>query len=136
MIQVSIIKESQITNQASFPSQEEAQAWLSRHEAMGTFGTSAHVVQQQVEIFPAVIDEEGNEISPAQFETQDFQIPATYQVEIVDISAQMAQEATNAAALKMLADTDWMIVREMEGGVACPQEIKDARAAARASIVR
>lgn len=136
MIQVTITRDGQITNSASFPTEIEALAWLSSHEAMGTFGTPAHTVQQQVEIFPAVIDEEGNEISPAQFEMQDFQIPATYQVEIVDISAQLAQEATNAAALKMLADTDWMIVREMEGGAACPQEIKDARAAARASIVR
>lgn len=30
----------------------------------------------------------------------------------------------------------WMILRELDSGVACPQEVKDARAAARAAIVR
>jgi hypothetical protein len=135
-IQISIIKESQVTNQATFPTMEEAQAWLERHEGMKTFGEPAHTVQQQVEIFPAVVDEEGTEISPAQFEMQDFQIPATYQVEIVDISAQLEQESINAAALKMLAESDWMVTRLAETGVAIPEEVSLARAAARASIVR
>lgn len=39
MIQVKIIRDSVVTNSASFPSQEEAQAWLSSHEGMGTFGS-------------------------------------------------------------------------------------------------
>jgi len=71
------------------------------------------------------------------YETQQVLVsPATYSVEIVDITAQLAQEATNVAALKLLADTDWMILRELDSGVPCSVEIKDARAAARASIVR
>lgn len=136
MFKISIIKNSQVTNSAQFPSQEEADAWLSRHEGMGTFGTPAYTTQQQVEIFPAVIDEEGNEISPAQFETQDFQIPSTYTVEITDISAQLAQEAINASALQVLAESDWYVARLAETGVAIPEEVSSARAAARASIVR
>jgi hypothetical protein len=149
MIKISIIKNSQVTNQASFPSQEEAQAWLASHEGMGTFGQNRQVIshpaistESQVEISPAVIDENGVEISPAQFETQVTETPAReeviegYVVEIVDISAQLEQEAINAAALKLLAESDWMILRELDSKVACPQEVKDARAAARASIVR
>lgn len=101
MIQISIIKESKVTNQASFPSQEEAQAWLSSHEGMGTFGS-----------------------------------PESYSVEIVDISAQLEQEAINAAALKLLAESDWMVTRFAETGVAIPEEVLTARAAARLSIVR
>lgn len=41
----------------------------------------------------------------------------------------------NIEAQKYLASTDWYIIREMDSGVACPQDIKDARAAARASII-
>jgi hypothetical protein len=59
-----------------------------------------------------------------------------YVVEIVDISAQLAQEAVNAAALKLLAESDWMISRMVETGVAIPEEVLTARATARLSIVR
>jgi hypothetical protein len=38
MIQVSIKKQEQITNQASFQSTEEAQAWYDSHLGMGSFG--------------------------------------------------------------------------------------------------
>ena len=162
MVQVSIIRNSVVTNQASFPSQEEAQAWLSSHEAMGSFGHKDIFASQevliseevrgavQVLVSEATFDQYGDEIdpavyeinpdgviSPAVYETQQVLVsPATYSVEIVDITAQLAQEATNVAALKLLADTDWMILRELDSGVPCSVEIKDARAAARASIVR
>lgn len=135
MIQVKIIRDSVVTNSASFPSQEEAQAWLSSHEGMGTFGQKKETVERQVLIFPAVVDSEGLEVSPAQYEIQQVEVSG-YTVEMLDISAQLEQEATNAAALKLLAESDWMVLRELDGGVACPQEVKDARAAARASIVR
>jgi hypothetical protein len=149
MIQVKIIRDSVVTNSGSFPSQEEAQAWLSSHEGMGTFGQKRQVIshpaisiESQVEISPAVIDEDGVEISPAQFETQVTEIPAReeiiegYVVEIVDISAQLAQEAINAAALKLLAETDWMVIRQLENGTLIPAEVSASRAAARAAIVR
>lgn len=40
-----------------------------------------------------------------------------------------------AAALKFLADTDYLIIREMDAGTPCPVEIKAERAAARARIL-
>lgn len=135
MIQISIIKESQVTNQATFPTMEEAQAWLASHEGMGTFGQKASSQTVQVEISPAVVDSEGVEISPAQFEEQQIEISG-YSVEIVDISAQLEQEATNTAALKVLAESDWYVTRLAETGVAIPEEVLTARAAARLSIVR
>lgn len=135
MIKISIIKNAQVTNSAQFPSQEEADTWLARHEGMGTFGQKKETVERQVLIFPAVVDSEGMEVSPAQFEAQMVDLEG-YTVEMLDISAQLEQEATNASALKILAESDWMILRELDSGVACPQEVKDARAAARASIVR
>lgn len=45
------------------------------------------------------------------------------------------QEKINAEALKYLADTDYLIIREMDAGTPCPAEIKALRAAARAKIV-
>jgi hypothetical protein len=149
MIQISIIKESQVTNSGSFPSQEEAQAWLASHEGMGTFGQKRQVIshpaistESQVEISPAVIDENGVEISPAQFEMQVTEIPAReeiiegYVVEIVDISAQLAQAAINEQSLKHLAETDWMVIRQIETGTLVPADVLASRAAARAAIVR
>lgn len=135
MITISIIRNSAVTNQASFPSQEEAQAWYDSHLAMGSFGNAASSHTILVELTPAVLDENGVEIQAATFEDQIIQV-AGHSVEFLDVSAQLAQEAVNAAALKYLADTDWMVIRESEGGVACPQGIKDLRAAARLSIVR
>jgi len=61
---------------------------------------------------------------------------AEYTVEIEDITARVAQDAINAEALAYLASTDWLIIREVDAGVACPADIKAERAAARARIVR
>lgn len=58
-----------------------------------------------------------------------------FSVEYSDVVDNSAQEAANAAARKYLADTDWYCIREFETGIPCPQEIKDARQAARDSII-
>jgi hypothetical protein len=50
--------------------------------------------------------------------------------------AAIDQQKINEEALAYLASTDWMIVRQAETGVPCPQNVLDARAAARAAIVR
>lgn len=162
MIKIQIKKQDVVTNSAEFPSMEEAQAWLDKHEGMKTFGEKAIYAEQQVEISPEVrgpvqvlvteaeFDEFGSEItpaiytvdpdgvvSPAVYETQTVLVSAAqYEVEITDISAQKAQEAINNEALAYLASTDWMIVRQSETGIPCPQDILTARATARASIVR
>jgi hypothetical protein len=132
---VSITRNGQLTNQQTLDSIEEANAWLARHEGMGTFGQKKETVERQVLIFPAVVDSEGLEISPAQFEAQMVDLEG-YTVEMLDISAQLEQEATNAAALKLLAESDWMITRMAETQQPIPEEVLLARAAARASIVR
>jgi hypothetical protein len=49
----------------------------------------------------------------------------------VDISVEVALDEQKAAARKLLADTDWLIIREMDSSVPCPSEIKAQRAAAR-----
>lgn len=62
--------------------------------------------------------------------------PEGYQVEYIDISSQFNQDIINAEALKYLADTDWLIIREVDAEVPCPPDIKQLRAEARARIVR
>lgn len=135
MKQINIIKNGQVTNSAQFSSQEEADAWLARHEGMGTFGQKKETVERQVLIFPAVVDSEGLEISPAQFEAQMVDLEG-YTVEIIDISAQLEQERINSESLKFLAESDWMVTRMAETQQPVPEEVLLARAAARASIVR
>lgn len=63
-------------------------------------------------------------------------IPAEYTVEIIDITQQVEQERINKESLNYLTSTDWYIIREMDSGIPCPAEIKAARAAARAAIVK
>lgn len=63
-------------------------------------------------------------------------LPAEYTITIEDITSQVEQEKTNVEALAYLASTDWMVIREMDSGLQCPSDVKAARAAARAKIVR
>ena len=136
MIQINIKKQNQITNQASFPTTEEAQAWLAHHEGMKSFGQPKQLVQQQVELSPAVIAEDGSVLQEAVIEMQEVYIPGSYEVEVTDITSQLEQEKINAEALAFLAATDFYIIRELDNGVPCPAEIKAERQAARDRIVK
>lgn len=44
------------------------------------------------------------------------------------------QAKINLAARQYLAATDWYVIRELDGGKCCPEEIKQARLDARSSI--
>ena len=161
MIKISIKKQDQITNQASFPSQEEAQAWLSHHEGMKSFGEPAQTIQQQVEISPAVLesqevlDENGEsfdppqfqdvEIVPSQHEMQEMHIPGSYEVEIEDITSQLEQEKANAEAQAFLDASDWKVLRhrdQQDIGLATSlsgeefQELLQQRQMAREAIIK
>jgi hypothetical protein len=134
-IQVKITRNSQVTNQASFPSMEEAQAWVDSHVGMGSFG-SPRWSTVSVEIAPAVVDEAGLELSPAQREDQQVENVGGYEIAIIDVSAVEAQKAINEQSLKHLAETDWVVIRFSETAQPIPEEILASRAAARAAIVR
>lgn len=136
MIIVSIKKQDVVTNQASFSTRAEADQWLAQHEGMGSFGEPARVVQQQVELSPAVLAEDGSVLQEAVTEMQEVQLPGSYEVIIEDISAQIAQQAINAEALAFLAATDWKVVRAMERGEELSPEFKAERQAARDRIIK
>jgi hypothetical protein len=112
MIKIQIKKEDQITNQASFPTMEEAQAWLAHHEGMKSFGQPKQVVQQQIEISPAVIAEDGSVLQEAVVELQEVELPG-YEVEVLDITSQLEQEQINAEAQAFLDSTDFKVLRHI-----------------------
>lgn len=136
MIQVSIKKQEQISNQASFPTREEALAWLAHHEGIKSFGQPKQIVQQQVELSPAVLAEDGSVLQEAQVETQEVELAGEYEVIIEDISAKLEQEKTNSEAQAFLDSTDWMVIRAMEKGEELSPELKAERQAARDRIVK
>ncbi len=103
---------------ASFESQTELDTWLAKHVAKNTFG-----LPERPEL-----DAEGNPTGVI--------LPAEYSIVIEDISAQLEQEAINSEALAYLASTDWVVVRASERGEPVPEDIKAAREAARARIIR
>lgn len=136
-IQISIKKQDQITNQASFPSMEEAQAWLAKHEAMKSFGQPKQIVQQQIELSPAIIAEDGSVLQEAVTEIKEIELAGNYEVEIIDITSQLEQEKINAEAQAFLDSTDWMCLRALDNpSKPIPEDIKAKRQAARDRIVK
>lgn len=51
------------------------------------------------------------------------------------VQAESAQQKQNEESRSYLSSTDWYVIRQQETGVAIPQDILDARQAARSSIV-
>ena len=145
---------------ASFPSEAEAQAWLNsqigkphrlpeRIESIDAEYDQDDVLEvietEQVIGYNAVprVDEQNQPVLDAEGIQIVDQVPnlamvqthvrlrAQYTSEIIDISAELNLAQNQAEARKLLAETDWMIIREMDNGVPCPQDIKEKRAAAR-----
>ena len=50
------------------------------------------------------------------------------------LATEYAQKSVNKKALSYLASTDWMVLRQADSGEVIPNNIKDARAAARLEI--
>jgi hypothetical protein len=111
MIQISVKRNGQLTNQASFSTMEEAQAWLAHHEGMKSFGQPKQIVQQQIELSPAILAEDGSVLQEAVMEMQEVHIPGSYEVEILDVTSQLEQEAINAEAQAFLDSTDFKVLR-------------------------
>ena len=51
------------------------------------------------------------------------------------VEAEAAQQQLNQESRSYLSSTDWYVIRQQETGVAIPQDILDARQAAREAIV-
>lgn len=123
MYKIIITKNNVITNEAKFESLESLNEWKNYHVSIKTF-------QFEDVLVPASFDLDGNEIAPATV------IPKTHSFEIIEVVDNSAQIVINKEALKFLAETDWLIIREVETGVPCPAEIKQARQEARDRVVK
>lgn len=66
----------------------------------------------------------------------EYFFPAEYTIEITDITVEIEQEKANAEALAYLAETDWLMIRELEIGKPMPEEIKIKRQEARDKVVK
>ena len=115
---------------------------LHKDEPMAEAYDEADVLEERIfEDMPAqdaVMDDAGaivQEAIPARTH-KEVKLRAEYSVEIEDISAKVKQDKDNAEALAYLAETDWMVIREVDAGIPCPIDVKAKRAEARAKIVR
>lgn len=139
-VKIKNIQKQEYTHGAKFQSLELAQEWINAQlsKTPCPWGKPEH----QIEDVPAVYDSETGElISEAIMKT----VPSEFEVEIIDISAQIEQDEINQVALKFLAETDWKVVRhrdQQELGIATSltaeefQDLLQERQMARNSIVR
>jgi hypothetical protein len=142
MITVTITnkKDSRIGWQATFATQELADAWIAKVSQEAQLGQPERwVSEEQADIEEALdtreVDLDANPARDllARTETQ-YLMPAEFIVEQEDITAKFAQDQARAEARGYLNSTDWYIIREMDSGEPCPAEVKTLRAAARAAI--
>ena len=92
---------------------------------------AGNIVQAEIPEVPAVY----SEAIPARTH-REVKLRAEYTVEVVDITEAVALEKLSTEALRYLESTDWYIIRELDAGVPCPVEVKQARAEARSKVVR
>lgn len=137
MIKVSIKKEGQVTNQAQFESQEQAETWFNQERSNRSFGKIDGWYPES-SLNADELATELERITPEEGTSGEVQvrIPDQFEVEYEDISAQVEQEQINREALAYLKSTDWIVIRSMDSGVAVPEEIQLARQAARERIIR
>lgn len=115
---------------------------LHKDEPMAEAYDEADVLEERiVEDMPAmdaVMDDAGaivQEAIPARTH-KEVKLRAEYTVEIEDISAMVELQKLSTEALRYLESTDWMIIREIDAGIPCPAEVKQARAEARTKVVK
>lgn len=138
MFKLSVIKNNVVVHNTAGQTEQECLAQLQPYLEHKTFGEPAREETVLVsEAVPEVLDDEGNVIQEAVETVYETVItPAEYEIEIEDVSAQVEQERVNSEALAYLASTDFYVVRFMEEGTPYPEEIKLARAEARAKIIK
>lgn len=77
-----------------------------------------------------------NEKSAAQWDGEKWSVVSISSDPNLDEQDPSPQDLINFEAQNYLNSTDWYVIREMDCGVACPPEIKQKRAEARAKIIR
>jgi len=147
---IEYINDGQVLERLSQMGHGLPERWVPHKDEGGSYDDGDVIDERIVELVPEVplvpakpaVYDNGNLISeevpevpavPAVVQKQ-VKLKAEYSVEIEDITAKLEQEKVNAEALAYLASTDWLIVRQMDTGTPCPEEIRLARQAARERI--
>lgn len=122
-------KQNEVLQFAIFEDQQTMDDFIEMLATTHPYGKPEH----QVEVSPEVRNEQGEIVTGAIYET----IPAEYVVEIEDITAQVNQAEINEAALRYLAETDYLVIRSIDDpSKPVSDEVKALRQAARDSIVK
>ena len=139
MFKISITKNNVITNQAQFETEESVHTWLKNQQDNKSFGRNSgeyninELTEQELltEISrKPLLDLSGNEIGTL------VTIPNQYEVIIEDVTQQLQLQKESQEALAYLASTDYLVIRKSEAGLDYPQEIKNARTAARLKVLK
>lgn len=149
MFKAEVTKNNIVTNIAYFPTQLEAESWLNSCVANNIFGKpqrealEKELVNEDGEIVPHLDGENIQDSISVREETaidgtviRIHTLPAEYSTLITDITAEVLAKKESDEALQYLNQTDYLIIREMDTGEPCPQEIKDLRAAARLKVIK
>ena len=155
------INDGEVLNRLHLMGHGLPERWVPHKDEGGSYDEADFIEERVVEDEPAVepvlisegipakpaVYDNGNLISEATEEVpavytegvpakthKEVKLKAEYTVEIEDITEKLEQEKVNAEAMAYLASTDWLIVRQMDSGVMCPEDIKLARQAARDRI--
>lgn len=78
-------------------------------------------------LYPQVVTVRNDEAFDADGNKVDYDLEA--------VKAEVAKQQLNQESRSYLSLTDWYVIRQQETGVAIPQDILDARQAAREAIV-
>lgn len=134
------MKRFKITNNKSGLSFQVEREALGKHEPEWgrheRWLTEEQAKLEGLDLKDAIETREVRHIDPMGASRTEYKFAAEYTIEVEDITEQVEQAKVNAEAEAYLRETDWYIVREMDEGIPCPPEVKQARAQARAKIVR
>jgi len=121
--------EGQYLQHTFFTDQKTQNDFIAMLAETSAWGKAEHQVVSKEAVYDL---ETGEKLEDEEYET----IPSEYSVEIEDVTEQLNQEKINTESEQYLRSTDWYVIREMDEGILCPQEIKELRSQARLAIVR
>ncbi len=129
-----------LTNEAQFDTMQNLNAWYDSVVPSGAFGKLEREVREIAEGILADGEDISKSISVREEEFMGeiikfHTLPQEFTSTITDITAEHQAQVESQQALAYLASTDWYIIRELDSGLPCSQEIKDLRAAARLKVL-
>jgi hypothetical protein len=85
------------------------------------------MIEAIYKLYPQVVKTLGNDAFDVDGNKVEYDLQA--------VEAEAAQQQLNQESRAYLSSTDWYVIRQQETGVAIPQDILNARQAAREAIV-